>query len=352
MFTKSPTGTIAFCLLVISLFLTPELLMAQSGGNAASFTRMGFGSRGMGMGNAMGTVTSEGIYAHYNPALAAWISGNQLDIGSSLMSFDRSLHTVNATFALPPSAGLNVGLLNANVSQIDGRSPSGYHTEMLSTHEYQLFAAFGIAFTERVRFGAAVKLHLANHHSDISNSTGAGFDLGMILQPTDHWRVGIAVQDLLSKYSWNTTDLYGSRGGTSRSDEIPVRFRFSSSYYFEGVGLLLSSEYEVQKQEMIVLTEEVSESTMPPSTIMVSQNKTSYGHLFRMGAAWYPHERITFRAGWEVLDLDYIEETHKLSFGTSVHLPYDALRPSVDYAYVREPMGIAGIHSISLRLHF
>lgn len=337
-------------LLLVIITLTPLAdSVAQSGGFSGAFTRMGFGPRGMAMGNAMGTVSEQGIFAHYNPALSAYSHQTQVDMGTALMSFDRSLHSVNFSFPLPPSAGLNIGLLNGNVSNIDGRTSSGYHTNYLSTHEYQLFAAFGINISPRFQIGAGVKLHHANFHDGIDNSTSAGFDAGLIFKPTTAWRIGFAAQDLLSEYSWNTTDLYGAQQGRARNDSFPNRYKISTSYRLSAWDLLLSSEFEIQRQSAEYQRMQVAEGTLPPGNRIINEDEVTYSQLFRVGVSWLAHERVTLRGGWEVLDLEFIKETHKLSTGFSVHLPYDALNPSVDYAFVREPLGLSGIHVIAIR---
>ncbi len=342
----------AGAVLLLAVFLPLQETLAQSGGFSGAYTRMGFGARGMAMGNAMGTVSQEGIFGHYNPALASYSSENQIDIGTALMSFDRSLHSFNITFPLPPNAGLNIGLLNANVYDIDGRTSSGYHTEMLSTHEFQLFAAFGISVSPRVRLGAAAKLHYAKLYESIDNATGAGFDIGMIAEPVTNWRIGFTIQDIISEYSWNTNPLYGTLGGRNRSDALPVRFRMSSSYHFTDFGLLVSSEYEILRLESEYQRFQHTGGSVPPQNNMTTDNMTTSSRQFRIGASWEAHERITLRGGWEIMDIDFVNETHKLSAGFSVHLPYDVMSPSVDYAFVREPLGIAGMHVLSLRLSF
>ncbi len=340
----------AGAVLLLALILPLQEALAQSGGFSGAYTRMGFGARGMAMGNAMGTISQEGVFSHYNPALASYSVGNQIDIGTALMSFDRSLHSFNVTFPLPPSAGLNIGLLNANVYDIDGRTSSGYHTEMLSTHEFQLFAAFGISVNPRLRLGAAAKLHYAKFYDSIDKTSGAGFDIGMIAEPVTNWRLGFTIQDLISEYSWNTSPLYGTLGGRSRNDALPVRFRMSSSYHFTASGLLLSSEFEILRLESEYQRFQHAGGSVPPQNTTITESVTTSSRQFRIGASWEAHERITLRGGWEILDLDFVKETHKLSAGFSVHLPYDAMNPSVDYAFVREPLGISGMHVLTLRL--
>lgn len=337
-------------LLLILILLPVQETIAQSGGFAGAFTRMGFGARGMAMGNAMGTVSQEGIFAHYNPALASFAEGNQVDMGTALMAFDRTLHSLNVTFPLPPNAGLNIGLLNANVYDIDGRTSSGYHTEMLSTHEFQLFAAFGIRAGSHLRLGVAAKLHHVRLFEDIDNSTGAGFDLGMVFTPSSQWRIGLTIQDIISDYSWNTNPVYGTLGGRNRTDVLPVRFRLSTSYFLTGTGLLLSSEFEIQRQKAEYVRSSHTAGSAPPQQLSSLEDITTSSQLFRIGAAWHAHERLTVRGGWEVMDMQYLAETQKISAGFSVHLPYDAMNPSIDYAFVREPLGVAGMHVLTLRL--
>ena len=344
------TSCLTPIILLFAILIPFSELHAQSGGFSGNFTRMGFGPRGMAMGNAMGTVTSEGIYAHYNPALASFVNNTQIELGTAIMAFDRSLHNLSATFSLPPSAGLNIGLINANVDNIDGRNTSGYHTDYLSTNEFQFFTAFGIALSERIRIGASVKLHLANYHNSLKNASGAGFDLGMIAEPLANWRIGLSVQDLLSEYSWNTVPIYGTQGGRNRSDAFPVRLRLGSSYYLAKYHLLISSEMEWQIQRSEYVEQSAGNDILPPQNRSSATTLTGSSTLLRFGAAWKAHERFTIRAGWEVTDLEYLSETHKISTGFSIHLPYDALKPSVDYAYVHEAGGIPGMHVMALRL--
>ena len=107
-----------------------------------SFSRLGFGARGMGMGNAMSAVIDGSLVSYYNPALAPFQVGNSFQTSYSILSLDRSLNFINYTrrFELgkkvnpdgtivPRSiAGISVGIINAGVSNIDGRDSDGRKT--------------------------------------------------------------------------------------------------------------------------------------------------------------------------------------------------------------------------------
>ena len=121
-----------------------------------AFSRLGFGARGIGMGNAMSAVTSGELVSYYNPALSSFQEGNSFQTSYSFLSLDRSLNFVNFTrqFKLgrkksdnadedkPRSiAGVSFGIINSGVSKIDGRDSQGNQTGELSTSENQFFLA-------------------------------------------------------------------------------------------------------------------------------------------------------------------------------------------------------------------
>lgn len=322
-----PFFAAGFLILLFSIYCT-SALFAQSAGFAGSFTRVGFGPRGMSMGNAMAGVFKEGVYSYYNPAHAAVnMVGNQIDLSTSLMSFDRTLHKLNGTFPLPPNAGLSLSIINGSVDNIDGRTSSGYHTGELSTHEYQFSSAFGIRASPKFYAGIGLKYNLADYHTDIENATSIGFDLGFLYLVSQEITVGGTVRDILSNYSWNTSPLYGGGSSESATDRFPVQARLGVSWEATEV-LLVSLEPGV---------------LLHPSAETVTQLK--------IGARYRVHERITLRAGWEVLDTNHLKNSNHFSAGFSVHLPFDLLSPSVDYAFVPEPNRGSSIHVFGIRLN-
>jgi hypothetical protein len=60
---------------------------------------------------------------------------------------------------------------------------------------------------------------------------------------------------------------------------------------------------------------------------------------------------LTLRAGYQNGDLGYFEDNQRISMGFSVHLPFDAMSPSVDYSVTREPGGMSFMHAFAIRLH-
>ncbi|MDZ7680629.1 MAG: hypothetical protein U5J63_02685 [Fodinibius sp.] len=300
--------------------------VAQTGGSAGAFSRIGFGPRGMAMGNALTSVTSEGIYSYYNPAMTARApTGNQVDLGTAAMSFDRSFNTATGTFRLPPSAGVSLSLINANVRGIDGRSTDGYDTGSLQTHEYQISSALGIAISSKLSVGIGLKYYLADYHSELSTASTLGLDVGALYQLSDNWQLGLTTRDLLAAYNWDSSTLYGDES-SGRTDDFPPQYRIGAS--FSGIsGLLISVEVG-----------------------HIIYGNTSANTL-RIGSSYRLHERITLRAGWQIDELASPKNSNHGSAGFSVHLPFDLLAPSIDYAFVQEGNNISYMHSFGLRLN-
>ncbi|MFH5884408.1 PorV/PorQ family protein [Halalkalibaculum sp. DA3122] len=316
--------------LVFGFIVIPSCLWAQAGGLAGSFSRLGFGPRGMSMGNAMSSTPGDGFYSYYNPAHAARnINGRQLDVSTSLMKFDRTLHQLNGALPLPPKAGISFSILNAGVDNIDGRTRSGYHTQMLSTNEYQFASAFGIRLTPRWNLGVGIKLYLADFHAALQNVTSFGFDLGTLYKVSPTLTLGLVIQDLLAEYPWNTGTLYGDSSSGTNVDEFPTQLRIGASYQLF--------------QNLLV--------ALDPGLLLEPSPGSDPIFQLRAGGRYRIHEQVSLRAGWQVGNLRSIATSNNFSAGFSVHLPFDLLAPSVDYAFVPEPNYVSTMHIFGLQLN-
>lgn len=336
-------------LVFVIIFLFSGLisnLSAQeiSGGFAGSFSRMGFSPRGMAMGNAMTSVVQEGSYSYYNPAFSAIESDlTQVDAGTAILSFDRQLNMVHSHFQLPPSAGLSLSLLHGRVGNIDGRDLSGYHTENLSTNEFQLSGNFGIRLSEAFLAGIGIKYNMARYHTELPTTSGVGIDLGILIKPLQKLHLGVTVQDLLASYRFNSADLYGTDAVNNRQF-FPLRMIAGLSYQINRNWLIsLDLENRLHSYESMSVQNDQPQS--------VSRNKeTTVNNFIRTGMSYQFHERLTLRTGIQVNDLGEVNDFQPAA-GFSIHLPYDTLSPSIDYAFVREPSGLSTMHVFAIRLN-
>lgn len=310
-------------LFIVALLFVANISNAQIAGRAGSFARMGFAARGIGMGNALTAVNTGAINTYYNPALASFAEQRTASVSFGILSLDRYLNFVSYTQAIKPNAGLSVGIINAGVRKIDGRDADGYHTEDYSTTENQFYLAFANRVHERVSLGVAIKLYYAKLFEDFSSTT-VGFDIGGLVQITDEITLGLCIQDLNSKYKWDSKPLYDQNGKTTE-DKFPNLRRIALGYKFLEGALLLDVEYE---------------------------NSSEQTNVFRFGTEYKFVEYFTIRGGMDRYETADNSTGAKPSFGFSVKNSFNGWTPELQYAFVIEPIAPQGLHIITLNVAF
>lgn len=302
--------------IIILLILISLPAYAQLGGYAGVFSRMGFGSRGISMGNAMSSVTTGDVVGYYNPALSAFQNEHLINLGYTFLSFDRSLNYLSYTknFKLPNQpneggAGITFSIINSGVSKIDGRDADGLHTEDYNTSENQFTFAPAIQVSSKVSFGIAFKFYWSKLFAGVT-TTSLGFDGGVLFKATDRLNIALTVKDINSKYSWNTTDLYGQYGNTT-IDKFPRLHILGVSYLLPNKYGLISADYEVS-------------------------NKKS--QILRMGYEIVPMKDISFRAGFDRFDLVSSDKfgNSNIMFGVGYLKELKKYTVGLNYSFVME----------------
>jgi hypothetical protein len=305
---------------IIVLLLLTAPAAAQLDGAPGAFSRMGFGARGMGMGNALASVRIGENSGSYNPAVAAFLKRSTASASYGMLSLDRGLNTLFYSQPIDTNAGIALHILNAGTSEIDGRDIDGFHTEMYSVSENQFSLSFGLRIRS-IAVGLTTKLYYFSLFEELS-STAVGFDFGILYPLSSQWTVAAVLKDFNTNYKWDTNKLYGQLGNTT-TEKFPTRQAVGVTYQFEGVNGLISAELEKS-----------SLSTL----------------LIRFGGEYSPIDELTLRAGLDGWETDEKNSAHP-SFGFSLRMPYSDWKPSVHYAYVLEPYGLFSMHIISLSIN-
>jgi hypothetical protein len=290
-------------------------------GRAGAAMRMGFGARGMAMGNALTAVTSGDVQSYYNPAVVPFESDPTAAAAYGVLSLDRKLNYLSYTKSLQPNAGFSLSMINAGVGNIDGRDRDGIHTETYSTSENAFMFSFGIKPTARFAIGVTAKILYYVFFEGIKSTT-AGIDAGAIYLLSPEFSLGVALQDITAKYKWDTSQLYGQLGN-STTDYFPLRKRLGLCWTPKEYPLLVSGEIESLGSSLFLRAG--------------SEIKVTDGVLLRGGI-----DQIALNTDVPV----------KPSLGVSVQTTVAQWTPSFDYAYVFEPYSPSGIHILSLLLRF
>lgn len=307
-------------------------------GKAGSFSRMGFGARGMGMANSLTAVNSGNLVAYYNPALSVFQEGNSFQTSYSFLSFDRSLNFLNYTrkFELgwynpdgsrrdkPRStAGLSVGVINSGISNFDERDNQGIKTGDLSPFENQFFMALGMRVSSKLAIGFNAKFYYTKLYEEVTSTT-FGFDLGFIYLFNENITIAGALVDLNSKYKWDTTKIYGQEG-TNTEDQFPVLKKLAVAYKFDDPELIASIEFEGIDGET---------------------------NFLRVGAEYNLIENLFLRGGLNNFNLSNTDFPVRPSFGFSYFYAFGNVVSGIDYAFVVEPYSASDQHIIGVNFNF
>lgn len=291
---------------------------------------MGFGARGIGMGNAMIAVPTGDLVGYYNPAILPKTPYANLSASMGILALDRKLNFLSYATALPPNAGLSVGIINSGVSEIDGRNGDGDPTGPLRTSENQVLLSFGNRF--QGGFNAGITLKLLQHHlyTDV-NSLTVGLDFGILIPAGDHLTFGAVVKDINSKYEWDTNKLYGQSGSTS-TDKFPLLYAAGASYLLPDSLGIVALDIEASNASTLTARGGVEVALIPELVVRGGIDRID---LKENGNGIRPSLGFTLKKG--------LEDS----------LPViDATAVAVNYAYVFEPFAASGIHMISLSLGF
>lgn len=296
---------------------------AQLGGTPGAFSRMGFGARGMGMGNALTAVTTGDIVGYYNPALLSWAQYRHASASFGVLSLDRRLNFLSYSQPLQPTAGISAGIINAGVSNIDGRDADGEPTGPLKTSENEVFLSFSNKFKAGYSLGVTIKFLYHQLYTDVSSST-VGIDVGLLVPVGNVVTIGATARDLNSKYRWDTSKLYGEQG-SSKTSEFPQLYTLGVAYKLPDSLGIIAVEVEA------------------------TNKKTLMG---RFGIEIPLLPEVSVRAGMDRIDLKEKGNGVKPTFGFTARKNLDDWTPAINYAFVVEPFSPTTTHIISVSVIF
>lgn len=320
----------------VALLAQPEFSKISS--MPGAFSRLGFGARGMGMGNAMSSVIEGNIVSYYNPALSVFQDDNSFQTSYSILSLDRSLNFLNFTRRFEfysskdsavenkkprATAGISLGIINSGVSNIDGRDNQGFTTGELKTSENQFFIGMAIRVSDKLAIGVAAKFYYYKLYEQIT-STGLGFDIGALYKVDDNFSVSAVLADLNSKYKWDTSPIY-DQDGTISEDKFPLLRKIGFSYHESELGLLASVELE---------------------------NSNAETNILRAGVEYNIYENLFIRAGVDQFNLSNADFLPKPAAGFSYSKSFGSITAGVHYAFMIEQYSPHDRHIVGLTINF
>jgi hypothetical protein len=332
--------------ILITIFIS-GIANAQSGSYTGSFARLGFGARGLAMGNAMVSNIFGDVSGYYNPAISSFQEDGIVNIGYTFLSMDRSLNFVGFTkkFTLPNQenrgAGISLSWINAGVNDIDGRDNDTRQIGNFSTFDNQFYLGTSFLVSDQVSLGVGFKLYYSKLYEDVT-STSIGFDLGAVYKAMDNLSFGFAIRDLSAKNEWNTSDLYGSLGNTTE-DKFPTLINFGGTYLLPKNYGLVSLEIEYHNNPKYE----------DKNTGETSERFNEY--FFKFGTELFLTDHLKLRGGLERIDFSNEDFGGNLKPSAGFGF-YKSISKSiilgVDYSFAWEPYSHDPFQNLSLAFKF
>ena len=332
-----------FALGSLTLLLDPVPAFAQAG----DFARMGFGARGVALGGALVADLSGAASPYYNPALAPFSERQHLEASAALLSQDRQLQFLELGSPLQPRAGVAAGLIHASVTNIDGRDNSGLHTGELRADEFAAFLAFGVRLTDRVSAGLGLQVFRTDLFEGLKPVVTLGLDAGLAARITDALTVGFAADDLLARYTYDTSPVYGE-GGRSISDRFPTRLRAGATYTLGRTMLAAEAEARIEGRNGRTRSEGLLGGT--PVEITENPSYAIRGSRVRVGAEHRLNEAFALRGGLDGVGQDGAIAGARPSAGFAVTRAAGPLVLRGEYGFALEPYGAGAMHLVTFRV--
>jgi len=209
---------------------------ADYAGYSGAFLRMGTSARSLAMGSGFTAEIDQGFSAYHNPASVAFLNKRQLAFSHHGLNLDRRLMMSSISTGIPPTAGLGVAWVSSGVDNIQGRSTSGYKTQILSTSEDAIFISFAQRIMPWLALGINVKIlsnQLPMNESQLAGK-GTGFDIGFMILPEEKLRFAFMIQDLNTNYHWNTGQVFEGEGRIYK-ESFPTMYRLGTTFTFQRI---------------------------------------------------------------------------------------------------------------------
>jgi hypothetical protein len=337
-------------IIIAVLFLTALSSYAQVGSYAGAFARMGFGARGLSMGNALVSDAFGEVSGYYNPSLSVFQKDGLINLGYTFMSFDRKLNFVsfNKQFVLSEgkqTAGVTLSWINAGVTDIDGRDNDARSLGMLSTYENQFALGFGFLVSPQVALGIGFKLYHSKLYDEVT-STNVGFDAGVTYLASKELSFGLSVRDIASKYVWETSDVYGSVNGKITEDKFPTLADLGASY-------LLPEELGIVSLGVGAYFNPKFETVDTLGVVTKSDAEINFGVKF--GGEINVNKYVKFRAGVERIDFTADDFMGNIKPGAGINISKsfsDNWTLGVDYSFQFEPFSHRPVQILGITFKF
>tara|TARA_B100000029_G_scaffold475029_1_gene517965 strand:- start:148 stop:1089 length:942 start_codon:yes stop_codon:yes gene_type:complete len=225
-------------IILIILFSVSQLICKDL--MAGSVYQFGSNAREIGLSNALVSNYNKGNNTFTNPGLLGFVDKPEYGFSHFSMSLDRSIQSFSVVVPMPTEdVAIGVSFFKAGTKKIpfNDSQPDDYKTlGYYSVWEGYAMLTFGTRITEKLSCGANLKIY-RNEIMEEYTANGFGADLGFIYKISNKNQLGVLINDLYSRYSWD----FEHNGTRAQYDEkFPVNLLLGFSSHINDRILSLS----------------------------------------------------------------------------------------------------------------
>ena len=215
-------------------------------GSAYAF---GSNAREVSLSNTLVSNYNKGNNPFTNPALLGSVNDMEYGFSHFSMSLDRYIQSLSIVLPMPDEQiAIGISFYKAgtkNIPMNQSQPDDYYNLGYYNVWEGYGMCSFGAKFSDKISGGMNLKL-FRNEIAKQYTASGFGTDLGLLYEFSHQNKLGILINNLYSKYSWDF-DYQGER--RQYDERFPIILSIGFSSYINEKVLVLSQVDYVQTND-------------------------------------------------------------------------------------------------------
>jgi len=274
----------------------------RGAGLPGAYLRIGVGARALSMGGAFTGLADDASACYWNPAGIGQLDLTQIVASYHFLSMSRQYSYISTVIPSRWNGSVGISWIRLGVGDIEARDMLGRETGSFSNTESAYMISFGVPITHWLYGGITAK-YLVHNLSDFQ-STGYGFDLGLLVRVVRGVSAGVVFQNVSANVTWNTE--------SKLRETFPMIMR-------GGIG--------------------VQPFAFPVTITMDVEYGSRFGKSLHTGCEWEIFNGFGLRAGFD---------REGLKAGGFFSVPTRTFNFETNYSFGRDPIDNASMHRISL----
>ena len=208
-------------------------------GAAGAYLRMGLGARPMGMGGSYVAVSNDAYASYWNPAGLVQVGNHQIGSMYGAMALERDFYHASYAHGNGLDVGVGIGWIRFGVDEIEERDTQGQLLGTFDDAENTYSLSFAKGFASLASIGVSAKYLTHSLHD--ATAAGFGFDIGLLVRPTEIVSIGLVFQDIGTELEWDTP--------SDHVDEYPLNIRGGAAVRLLEGDLIIAADLEKNEEQ-------------------------------------------------------------------------------------------------------